>query len=103
MPSGGARHTVSIWRSTALYDKPRSVFHHDIALVASIMNVPSVLDVNPSLPVKSVPEFLGYAKARLADLGGTVLTGSPADFGKPIADETQKWAKVIRANSNKAE
>jgi tripartite-type tricarboxylate transporter receptor subunit TctC len=36
-------------------------------------------------------------KARLADLGGTVLPGSPADFGELIADETEKWAKVIRA------
>ena len=35
-------------------------------------------------------------KARLADLGGTVLVGSPADFGKLIADETEKWAKVIK-------
>ena len=36
-------------------------------------------------------------KARIADLGGTVLTGSPTDFGKFIADETEKWAEVIRA------
>jgi tripartite-type tricarboxylate transporter receptor subunit TctC len=36
-------------------------------------------------------------KARLADLGGTPLPGTPADFGKLIADETEKWAKVIRA------
>ena len=36
-------------------------------------------------------------KARLADLGGTVLSGSPADFGKLIADETGKWGKVVRA------
>ena len=36
-------------------------------------------------------------KARLADLGGTALAGSPADFGKLIADETEKWGKVIRA------
>jgi len=35
-------------------------------------------------------------KARLADLGGTVIAGSSADFGKLIADETEKWAKVIR-------
>ena len=35
-------------------------------------------------------------KARLADLGGTVLPGSPAEFGKLIADETEKWAKVIK-------
>jgi tripartite-type tricarboxylate transporter receptor subunit TctC len=42
-------------------------------------------------------------KARLADLGGTMLPGSPADFGKLIADETQKWGKVIRAANIKAE
>ena len=35
-------------------------------------------------------------KARLADVGGTVLAGSSADFGKLIADETEKWAKVIK-------
>ena len=35
-------------------------------------------------------------KARLADLGGTVLAGSPADFAKLIAEETDKWRKVIR-------
>ena len=42
-------------------------------------------------------------KARLADLGGTVLAGSPADFGKLIADETEKWAKVIKFAGIKAE
>jgi len=36
-------------------------------------------------------------KARLANLGGTVLAGSPADFGKLISDETKKWGKVIVA------
>jgi tripartite-type tricarboxylate transporter receptor subunit TctC len=36
-------------------------------------------------------------KARLTDLGDTVLAGSPADFGKLIAEETEKWGKVIRA------
>jgi tripartite-type tricarboxylate transporter receptor subunit TctC len=35
-------------------------------------------------------------KARLADLGGIALAGSPADFGKLIAEETEKWAKVIK-------
>jgi len=34
-------------------------------------------------------------KARLADLGGTVLPGSAADFGKLVADEIQKWARVV--------
>jgi len=36
-------------------------------------------------------------RARLADLGATVTAGSSADFGKLIADETEKWGKVIRA------
>jgi tripartite-type tricarboxylate transporter receptor subunit TctC len=34
--------------------------------------------------------------ARLADLGGTTLGGSPVDFRKLIADETEKWAKVVK-------
>jgi tripartite-type tricarboxylate transporter receptor subunit TctC len=42
-------------------------------------------------------------KTRLVDLGGTLLAGSPADFGKLIADDTEKWAKVIRAANIKAE
>jgi tripartite-type tricarboxylate transporter receptor subunit TctC len=37
------------------------------------------------------------SKAQLAELGGTVLVGSPADFGKLIAEETEKWGKVVRA------
>ena len=42
-------------------------------------------------------------KARLADLGGDVLALSPADFGKLIADETEKWGNVIRALNIKAD
>jgi tripartite-type tricarboxylate transporter receptor subunit TctC len=34
--------------------------------------------------------------ARLADLGGTVISGSPADFAKLIIDETEKWGKVVK-------
>jgi len=42
-------------------------------------------------------------KARLADLGGAPIPMTPADFGKLIADETEKWGKVIRAANIKAE
>ena len=42
-------------------------------------------------------------KARLADLGGITIAGSPDDFGKLIADETEKWGKVIRAANIKPE
>jgi tripartite-type tricarboxylate transporter receptor subunit TctC len=42
-------------------------------------------------------------KTRLIDLGGMLLAGSPADFGKLIADDTEKWGKVIRAANIKPE
>jgi tripartite-type tricarboxylate transporter receptor subunit TctC len=42
-------------------------------------------------------------KSRIADMGGMLLTGSPADFGRLIADETSKWGKVIRDAGIKAE
>ena len=42
-------------------------------------------------------------KTRLVELGGTLLAGSPADFSKLIADDTEKWGKVIRAANIKAE
>jgi tripartite-type tricarboxylate transporter receptor subunit TctC len=42
-------------------------------------------------------------KARFADLGGTVLPGSAADFGKLIADDTEKWGKVIKFSGAKPE
>jgi tripartite-type tricarboxylate transporter receptor subunit TctC len=35
-------------------------------------------------------------KTRLGDLGGTVLPGSPSDFGRFIVDETEKWGKVVK-------
>jgi tripartite-type tricarboxylate transporter receptor subunit TctC len=42
-------------------------------------------------------------EARLADLGGTTLTGSPSDFGILIANETEKWAKVVKFAGLKAD
>jgi tripartite-type tricarboxylate transporter receptor subunit TctC len=42
-------------------------------------------------------------KARLAAMGGMLLTGSPADYRKLIAEETEKWGKVIRAAGIKAQ
>jgi len=45
------------------------------------------------------PEML----KKLADLGGIATTGTPADFGKLIAEETEKWAKVVRFSGARAE
>jgi tripartite-type tricarboxylate transporter receptor subunit TctC len=53
-------------------------------------------EINASL---AAPEI----KARLADLDGTLLVGSPADFAKLIVEETDKWGKVIRAANIKPE
>ena len=54
---------------------------------------------------KEINAGLADAKmnVRLADLGGTVLAGSPADFARLIADETEKWGNVIRALNIKAD
>jgi tripartite-type tricarboxylate transporter receptor subunit TctC len=41
--------------------------------------------------------------ARFAELGFAALAGTPADFGKLIADETEKWAKVVKATGAKAD
>jgi tripartite-type tricarboxylate transporter receptor subunit TctC len=42
-------------------------------------------------------------KAQLGDLGATVLASSPAEFGKLIADETEKWGSLVRTANIKAE
>jgi hypothetical protein len=41
-------------------------------------------------------------RARIAELGGTPLPGSPADFAKLFAAETEKWAKVVKISGAKA-
>jgi tripartite-type tricarboxylate transporter receptor subunit TctC len=53
-------------------------------------------EINAALPDPKL-------KARLADLGGKVLPSSPADFGKIIADDTEKWGKVVKFSGAKPE
>jgi tripartite-type tricarboxylate transporter receptor subunit TctC len=43
------------------------------------------------------------AKTRFADLGASLITGSAADFGKLLVDETEKWGKVVKFAGAKAE
>src|SRR5882762_3801928 len=49
--------------SATLYDRLNFNFIRDIAPVAGLVRVPNVMEVNPSVPVKTVPEFIAYAKA----------------------------------------
>src|SRR5438477_456711 len=93
-------------------------FLRDIVPIAGIFRAPNVMVVHPSVPAKTVPDFIASAKlnqeinagladpklrAQLADLGGMVLAGSSTDFEKLITEETEKWGKVIRAANIKAE
>ncbi len=54
---------------------------------------------------REINAVLGEAKvkARFADLGATVLVGTPADFGRMLADETEKWGRVVKASGAKPE
>ena len=61
----------------------------DVALSAGRANPQAAGLANPKL------------RAQLADLGGTVLPGSAADFGRLVADETEKWSKVVKFSGTK--
>ena len=54
--------------NATLYDTLSYDFIRDIAPIAAIMRVPNVMEVNPSVPVKTVPEFIAYAKANPSKL-----------------------------------
>jgi len=64
--------------NATLYHNLNFDFMRDIAPIAGIMQAPSVLEVNPSVPIKSVPEFIAYTKANPGKINmGTAGNGSP--------------------------
>ena len=65
--------------NATLFEKLNFNFVRDTAPIASIVRVPQVMQVNPSLPVQSVPEFIAYAKANPGRVAmGSGGNGSPA-------------------------
>jgi tripartite-type tricarboxylate transporter receptor subunit TctC len=73
--------------NATLYDKLSFNFIRDIAPVASIVRVPLVMVVNPSIPARTVPEFIAYAKAN----PGTISFASPGTGTAPhVAGELFK-------------
>jgi len=73
--------------NATLYDKLNYNFIRDMAPVAGIMRVPSVMVVNPSVPAKTIPEFIAYAKAN----PGKINMASPGTGTDPhIAGELFK-------------
>jgi tripartite-type tricarboxylate transporter receptor subunit TctC len=59
----GPSLSLSFTNLSTLYENLRFNFIRDIAPIASILSVPGVMVVHPSLPVRTVPEFIDYAKA----------------------------------------
>jgi len=102
-------------RALAVTTATRAKVLPDLATVADVLpgyeastwygvgaprNTPSEIIAKLNIEINAAladPEM----KARLADLGGTILPGSPADFGKLIAEETEKWGKVVRFSGAK--
>jgi tripartite-type tricarboxylate transporter receptor subunit TctC len=69
--------------------------------VGAPRNTPAEIIVKLNKEINAALADPGF-KARLVDMGGTVLSCSPADYGRFIADETEKWGKVIRFANIKA-
>jgi tripartite-type tricarboxylate transporter receptor subunit TctC len=84
------------------YDHHGQQYRHRCSVLGAPRNTPAETidalnkEINAALADPNM-------KARLADLGGTVLAGFSADFGKLIVEETEKWGKVIRAANIKPE
>jgi tripartite-type tricarboxylate transporter receptor subunit TctC len=78
--------------NTTLYEKLNFDFVRDITPIASIIRVPNVMEVNPSLAVKTVPEFIAYAKAN----PGKINMASPGNgTGPHLAGELFKMMAGI--------
>jgi tripartite-type tricarboxylate transporter receptor subunit TctC len=75
--------------NATMYEKLNFNFIRDIAPVASLVRFPYVLEVNPSVPVKTVPELIAYAKANPGKLSiASAGTGTPAHIAGELFKQT---------------
>jgi tripartite-type tricarboxylate transporter receptor subunit TctC len=79
--------------NATLYDKPNFNLIRDIAPVAGVFRGPSVLVVNPSVPAKSVPEFIAYAKA---NPGKVNIASAGIETGAHMAGELFQMMTAVR-------
>jgi len=79
---------------------PRRRFLHLAAGAAALPAVSRFAKLNTEMNAGLADAAV---RARLAELGGTVIPGSPADFGKLVADEIDKWGKVVKFSGAKPE
>ena len=68
--------------SATLYDNLNFVFLRDIAPVASIVRVPNVMEVNLSVPARTVPEFIAYSKANPGKINMAGVSGTTSSIGR---------------------
>jgi tripartite-type tricarboxylate transporter receptor subunit TctC len=78
--------------NATLYDKLNFVFLRDIAPVAGVIRAPFVLEVNPSVPAKTVPEFIAYAKA---NPGNISMASTGIGSGPHLAGELFKMMAAV--------
>jgi len=77
--------------NTTLYDKLNFNFIHDIVPVAGIVRTPLVMVVSPSVPAKTVPEFIAYAKANPGKINmANPGNGSPSTSPRVVQDDDRR-------------
>jgi tripartite-type tricarboxylate transporter receptor subunit TctC len=80
--------------NATLYDKLSFVFLRDMAPVAAVIRAPFVMEVNPSVPAKTVPEFIAYAKA---NVGKISMASAGVGSGPHLAGELFKMMAGVNA------
>src|SRR5262249_57284868 len=73
--------------NATLYDKLNFVFLRDMAPIAAVIRAPFVMEVSPSVPAKTVPDFIAYAKA---NLGKISMASAGVGSGPHLAGELFK-------------